>query len=61
MFSKGDKVAVLDDAINGVVLSVQNNQISIETEDGFILNFSEKELIKINNNNELNISNDSLI
>lgn len=53
IFNKGDKVSVLDDAINGVVLSVQNEQISIETEDGFIMNYFAKELIKINDTSDL--------
>ena len=54
MFSKGDKVSVLDEAINGIVLSVQNNEISIETEDGFVMKFTSKELIKVQNTNDLN-------
>lgn len=47
MFAKGDKVAVLDDNINGIVLKNQNNQITIETEDGFELVYTAKELILI--------------
>jgi len=48
MFSVGDKVAVLDDAINGVVTSIKNREISIETTDGFTMTFFVNELIKIN-------------
>ena len=48
MFNKGDKVSVLDDAINGVVLSVKNKEVSIETEDGFVMTYFVNELIKIN-------------
>lgn len=55
MFNIGDKVSVLDEAINGVVLSVKNNEIAIETEDGFTMIFSPKELIRINNTSDLNI------
>ena len=47
MFSKGDKVAVLDDAINGVVLAVKGNEVTIETEEGFVMNFSANVLFKI--------------
>ncbi len=54
MFSKGDRVSVLDEAINGVVISVKNTEVSIETEDGFLMTFFVNELIKINNANELN-------
>jgi len=39
MLSKGDKVSVLDEAINGVVVSVKNNEVLIETEDGFMMTF----------------------
>lgn len=52
-FSKGDKVSVLDEAINGVVISVENNIVSIETEDGFLMTFFVNELIKIHNSNNL--------
>lgn len=53
MLNKGDTVAVLDEAINGVVLSVKGQEIIIETEDGFVLNFSEKELVKTNKTSNL--------
>ena len=53
MFNKGDKVSVLDEAINGIVLSVQNNEVSIETDDGFVMKFTNKELVKIQNANDL--------
>jgi dsDNA-specific endonuclease/ATPase MutS2 len=53
MFAKGDKIAVLDDAINGVVLKVNNKIVTIETEDGFELDFNEKELILIESSGEL--------
>ena len=48
MFSIGDKVSVLDDDINGVVISIKNKEISIETNDGFTMTFFVNELIKIN-------------
>ena len=47
MFNKGDKVSVLDEAMNGVVLSVKDNQVTIETEDGFVMTFFVNELIKV--------------
>ena len=53
MFNKGDQVSVLDEAINGVVLSVNNQEVRIETEDGFVMNYTAKELIKINISNDL--------
>lgn len=48
MFNIGDKVEVLDEAISGIVCSITNNEIAIETTDGFVMNFSAKELIKVN-------------
>lgn len=50
MFNKGDKVTVLDDAIDGIVLSVKANKVTIETTDGFDLTFDAKELIKVGTN-----------
>lgn len=42
---KGDKVSVLDDAISGVVTAVNGNTVTIETSDGFDLDYLKKELI----------------
>ena len=47
MFKKGDKVTVLDDAIDGIVISVIGNEVLVETTEGFELSFAPKELIKI--------------
>lgn len=52
-FEIGDKVAVLDDDISGVVIKVQNNEISVETTDNFVMTFFVNELVKINNSNNL--------
>ncbi|TCN52077.1 DNA mismatch repair protein MutS [Flavobacterium circumlabens] len=53
MLTKGDKVSVLDEAINGVVVSVKNKEILIETEDGFMMTFFVNELIKIQDSSNL--------
>lgn len=53
MFSKGDKVAVLDEAINGVVLSVKANEVTIETDEGFVMSFPINELVKLNDTSNL--------
>lgn len=52
-FEIGDKVAVLDDDISGVVIKVKNNEISVETTDNFLMTFFVNELVKINNSNDL--------
>lgn len=43
----GNKVAVLDDVIKGFVVAIDKTTISVETLDGMIFNFDEKELVKI--------------
>lgn len=53
--NKGDKVSVLDDAIDGVVTQVKGNEVTIETTDGFELTFKSHELIKVGES-KLNIS-----
>jgi dsDNA-specific endonuclease/ATPase MutS2 len=53
MFAKGDNISVLDDAINGVVLKVNGKIVTIETEDGFELDYNEKELILIESSGDL--------
>lgn len=53
MLNKGDKVAVLDEAINGVVLTVKGHEVTIETEDGFVMNFTENELVKTSDSGNL--------
>lgn len=47
MFNKGDKVSVLDEDLDGVVIDIKGKQITIETTDGFVMNYAENELIKI--------------
>lgn len=53
IFEVGDKVSVLDDAIDGVVVSIQNTSVTIETTDGFLMTYFVNELIKQNNTNYL--------
>jgi hypothetical protein len=53
MFNKGDAVSVLDEAINGVVISTKGQEVTIETEDGFVMTFFVNELIKVNNSSNL--------
>ncbi len=53
-FNIGDIVSVLDEAIDGVVVGVKNNEITIETTDKFTMTYFVKELVKINNSNDLN-------
>ncbi|MGY0406981.1 MAG: Smr/MutS family protein [Polaribacter sp.] len=43
----GNKVAVLDDVLKGKVVAIDNNEVSIKTEDGMIFKFLPTELVKI--------------
>lgn len=53
MFKKGDKVSVLDEAVDGIVVSVKDKMVTIETLDGFVMNFSANELIKTGGSDNL--------
>ena len=47
MFRKGDKIAVLDEDLEGKVVSIKGSEVEMETTEGFILVFDEKDLVKI--------------
>lgn len=47
MFRPGDKVAVLDEDLEGKVISVHDAEVEIETTEGFSLTFNEKDLVKV--------------
>jgi hypothetical protein len=53
MLNKGDRVSVLDEAINGLVISTKGQEVTIETEDGFLMTFFVNELLKVNDSNNL--------
>lgn len=53
MFVKGDQVSVLDEDVNGVVIAVNKNEITIETTDGFTMTYFVNELLKTNKTNNL--------
>lgn len=47
MFRAGDKVAVLDDKLEGIVVSIEDNLVKMETSEGFLLEFQAQELVKM--------------
>jgi len=47
VFQIGDKVETIDDVVGGTVTNVATNQITVETDDGFLLDFEPSELVKI--------------
>ena len=56
MIEIGDKVSVLDDAIDGIVVAVKGSEITIETTEGFELIFKKSELIKIESDANLSFN-----
>ncbi|MEH6537495.1 MAG: Smr/MutS family protein [Psychroserpens sp.] len=46
LFKIGDKVSVLDEDISGIITKISGDAITIETEDGFDMDFSISEVIK---------------
>jgi dsDNA-specific endonuclease/ATPase MutS2 len=46
-FKINDKVTVLNENIEGIVVSIKNSTVLVESNDGFSIEFSEDELIKI--------------
>lgn len=48
-FEINDKVEVLDDALKGRVVAVNGDTISIETTEGFSLDYHKSELVKTSN------------
>jgi len=65
-FKVNDKVAVIDDLIQGKVIAVSKNDIQVETSDGFIFNFLPSELVVIKESQKelskfSDISNEHLI
>lgn len=47
MINKGDYVQVLDENEEGIVIAVKQDVITIETKDGFMLNYQANELLRI--------------
>lgn len=47
-FNIGDSVLVMDESISGIVTHIMKDIVSIETDDGFVLDFAPNELLKIN-------------
>jgi DNA-nicking Smr family endonuclease len=46
-FQVGDRVETIDDIIKASVTSINRNTITVETDEGFLLNFEASELVKI--------------
>lgn len=53
-FKVGDKIAVLDDVIEGIIIKIGHKSATINTTDDFELDFSFSEIVLIQTSNELN-------
>lgn len=56
-FKIGDRVEAIDDIIVGVIINIDGKNITVKSDDGFLLQYIPSELIKVINNNKLTISN----
>jgi len=54
----GDSVSVLDEDLSGVIKTLDDHAVTIETKDGFLLNFDKSELI-LNQNSIIDHAVDS--
>ena len=43
----GNKVKVLDDVLEGVIINIKGDEYQVETTDGFVMNFQENELVRV--------------
>jgi len=58
---KGDRIEVLDDALSGKVVLVEKNVVTIETTDGFQMQFDKKELVVVSEiEKSLNVTSDTV-
>ncbi|MGB5665524.1 MAG: Smr/MutS family protein [Maribacter sp.] len=57
LFEVGDRVEVLDELLRGEVVAVASSEITIESEDGFIMKFTPNELVKMSDSNDIKVSN----
>ncbi len=54
--NEGDIIAVIDEPITGKVISIQNDEVTIESEDGFDMSFGINEIVKIESTTLMNPS-----
>lgn len=54
-FKVGDKVVAVNEDFEGIVLSIRENNVIVESSDGFPIGFSENELIQMEDDLEIKI------
>lgn len=57
VFHVGDKVEVLDEVVSGQVTQVSGGKVTIETEDGFELDFEPSQLVRMSDVHGIRVSN----
>lgn len=57
VFEVGDSVEGIDDTVKGVVIRVKSDEITMESEEGFVLDFHPSELVKIPDNESIRVTN----
>lgn len=60
-FKVGDMVSVLDDDLSGHITEIHGNTVTIETIDGFTLDFNKNELIIVNKPFQVDLSMKDII
>ncbi|MGB5434617.1 MAG: Smr/MutS family protein [Maribacter sp.] len=57
LFKEGDRVEVLDEVLRGVVVAVSDTEITIESDDGFLMKFGPNELVNISGDTSIKVTN----
>ncbi|PIF01542.1 MAG: DNA mismatch repair protein MutS [Maribacter sp.] len=57
LFNVGDRVEVLDEMLRGMVVAVSEKMVTIETEDGFEVEFAKNELVKRPDTDGIRVTN----
>ncbi|MFK5974175.1 MAG: DNA mismatch repair protein MutS [Flavobacteriaceae bacterium] len=57
VFEVGDSVEGIDDTVKGVVIRVKSDEITIESNEGFVLDFHASELVKMPAYGSIHVTN----
>jgi transcriptional regulator with PAS, ATPase and Fis domain len=57
LFKVGDRVEVIDEIMKGVVLVVSQGEITIESEDGFVMKYAPNELVNTSDVDDIRVTN----
>ena len=57
LFQIGDRVEVIDEMLRGEVVAVSSSEITIESEDGFMMKYAPNELVRISDTNIIKVTN----